>query len=56
MALRAIDKRNAVLNAAAVKLARRLAGSDNSAAQWSGKDALRELTSASVARRLGARR
>jgi 3-methyladenine DNA glycosylase AlkD len=56
MALRAIGKRNAALNAAAVKLARRLAGSDNAAAQWVGKDALRELTGASVARRLGARR
>jgi 3-methyladenine DNA glycosylase AlkD len=44
MALRAIGKRNPVLNAAAVKVARRLAASDDATARWIGTDALRELT------------
>jgi len=55
MALRAIGKRNSALNAAAVATARRLADSPEASARWVGKDALRELTSASVIRRLGAR-
>ena len=44
-ALRGIGKRNAKLRVAAVKLAKRLAASENSAARWVGKDALRELQS-----------
>ena len=56
MALRATGKRNRELNAAAVAVARRLAGSPQAAARWVGKDALRELTSTSVIRRLAARR
>ncbi len=56
MALRATGKRNHALNAAAVATARRLADSAKPAARWVGKDALRELTSPSVARRLSARR
>ncbi|MGE0462388.1 MAG: DNA alkylation repair protein [Vicinamibacterales bacterium] len=56
MALRAVGKRNAALNAAAVEVAERLAASPESAARWVGKDALRELTSGSVARRLATRR
>ncbi|PYU04338.1 MAG: DNA alkylation repair enzyme [Acidobacteria bacterium] len=52
MALRAIGKRNRTLNAAAIAVARRLADSPNSVARWVGKDALRELTSPSVIRRL----
>jgi 3-methyladenine DNA glycosylase AlkD len=56
MALRAIGKRNAALNAAAVKMARRLADSPEAAARWVGKDALRELTSPGVIRRLAPRR
>jgi 3-methyladenine DNA glycosylase AlkD len=56
MALRAVGKRNAALNAAAVTVARRLADSPPGAARWVGKDALRELTSPSVVRRLAARR
>jgi 3-methyladenine DNA glycosylase AlkD len=44
-ALRGIGKRNAALNAAANKLAKRLAGSPNAAARWVGKDALRDLQS-----------
>jgi 3-methyladenine DNA glycosylase AlkD len=56
MALRAIGKRNAALNAAAVAAARRLADSPGAAARWVGKDALRELTSPAVVRRLARRR
>ena len=52
MALRAIGKRNPALNAAAVAVARRLADSPEAAARWVGKDALRELTSPAVTRRL----
>ena len=55
MALRAVGKRNLALNAAAVTVARRLAESPNVSARWVGKDALRELTSPSVIRRLGSR-
>ncbi len=55
MALRAVGKRNSALNAAAVTVARRLADSPEAAARWVGKDALRELTSPSVTRRLAAR-
>lgn len=54
MALRAIGKRNRALNAAAADLARRLAGSTSAAARWVGKDALRELTSPGVTKRLKA--
>lgn len=43
MALRATGKRNRALRAAAVAVARRLAGSDDATARWVGKDALREL-------------
>ena len=56
MALRAIGKRNPVLNAAAVIVAGRLTESPEPAARWVGKDALRELTSPSVTRRLAGRR
>lgn len=56
MALRAIGKRNFALNGAAIVIARRLAESSEASARWVGKDALRELTSASVARRLASRR
>jgi 3-methyladenine DNA glycosylase AlkD len=56
MALRAIGKRNPALNAAAVASARHLAGSTQATPRWVGKDALRELTSPSVIRRLAAPR
>jgi len=56
LALRAIGRRNAALNAAAVKVARRLADSPQAAERWVGKDALRELTSPAVTRRLDAKR
>ena len=52
MALRAIGKRNRALNAAAVAVARRLADSKDATARWVGKDALRELTSPRVTKRL----
>ena len=54
MALRAIGKRNRALNSAAVVVARRLAALEDATASWVGKDALRELTSPAVARRLRA--
>jgi 3-methyladenine DNA glycosylase AlkD len=52
MALRATGKRNRALNAAAVAVARRLAASEDASSRWVGKDALRELTSPAVAKRL----
>jgi len=52
MSLRAVGKRNAALNGAAIATAKRLSESSNAAAKWVGKDALRELTSPGVARRL----
>ena len=52
MALRAVGKRNRALNAAAVAVARRLADSSDATAKWIGKDALRELVSAGVKKRL----
>jgi 3-methyladenine DNA glycosylase AlkD len=54
-ALRSVGKRNAALNAAAVAVARRLADSQDAARRWAGKGALKELTGASVVRRLAAR-
>jgi 3-methyladenine DNA glycosylase AlkD len=51
-ALRCIGKRSRALNAAAVAVSERLAASTDSTPRWIGKDALRELQSASVARRL----
>ena len=55
MALRAIGKRNAALNSAAIESAQRLATSDDPSSSWIGRDALRELRSASVTRRLSSR-
>jgi 3-methyladenine DNA glycosylase AlkD len=52
MALRAVGKRNRELHEAAVETAKRLAASENAAARWVGSDAVRELTSASVAKRI----
>lgn len=51
-ALRSIGKRNAVLHAAALATAQRLAASAAAAPRWVGKDALRELRSDSVMARL----
>jgi 3-methyladenine DNA glycosylase AlkD len=53
MALRATGKRNGALNEAAVATARRLAASEDATARWTGGDALRELTSRSVKKRVG---
>lgn len=53
MALRAIGKRSRKLNGACVALSKRLAASEIESARWVGKDALRELSSTAVARRLG---
>ena len=55
MALRAIGKRSRKLNVASIALARRLAESENPATRWIGKDALRELASPALARRLASR-
>lgn len=55
-ALRGIGKRNAALNAAAIKLARRLADSPHPAARWTGKDTLRDLATPATRRRMKSRR
>jgi 3-methyladenine DNA glycosylase AlkD len=55
-ALRTVGKRSAALNAASVAVARRLADSTEAAPRWVGKDALRELTSPGVVRRLAKKR
>lgn len=44
MALRAIGRRNAALNSAAIAVAERLAASGNATARWVGRDALREFS------------
>jgi len=51
-ALRGIGKRNSKLNAAAIKLARRFAKSDDPATRWIGKDTLRDLVTPATSRRL----
>ena len=43
LARRATGKRNRALNAAAIKVAKRLAASNDPVPRWIGKDALREL-------------
>jgi 3-methyladenine DNA glycosylase AlkD len=53
---RVMGRRNTILNAAAVKLAERLAGSPEPGKRWVGREALRELTSLAVQRRLAKRR
>lgn len=55
-ALRAMGGRNLKLNAACVALARKLAASEDATARWVGKDALRALTGAAMAKRLNRRR
>lgn len=52
MALRAIGKRNIVLNAAALKTAEALASRDDPSPRWIGNRAVRELRSESVQSRL----
>ena len=51
-ALRAIGERNRELNSAALAVAQRLAISDDASARWVGKDALKQLNSPAVLRRL----
>lgn len=52
-ALRQIGKRSAACHGPALALAERLAASSSSAARWTGKDAVRELSSDKVLARLG---
>ena len=54
MVLRAFGKRNLALHTAAMAVARRPTDSQDATAKWVGKDALLELTSASVIKRLKA--
>jgi 3-methyladenine DNA glycosylase AlkD len=54
-ALRAVGRRSGGLHAPSVAMAKRLAVSPHASARWVGKDALRDLTGATVARRLAAR-
>jgi 3-methyladenine DNA glycosylase AlkD len=51
-ALRQIGKRDAYLNEAAIRTARSIAQKDSKAARWVASDAIRELTSEAVQRRL----
>jgi Predicted DNA alkylation repair enzyme len=51
-ALRQIGKRNTKLNAAAIKMAKKIRKLDSPAAKWIAADALRELKSVSVQNRL----
>jgi 3-methyladenine DNA glycosylase AlkD len=50
--LRSVGKRSRTLHAMSLEVAQRLADSTDAATRWIGKDALRELKGASVARRL----
>jgi 3-methyladenine DNA glycosylase AlkD len=51
-ALRVVGRRSPELNEASVKLSEKLTKSDNAAARWIGRDALKELTSKAVTGRL----
>jgi len=51
-ALRQVGKRNARLNAEAVRVARSIQATDSKSARWIAADALRELTSEAVQNRL----
>jgi 3-methyladenine DNA glycosylase AlkD len=51
-ALRGIGRRSPKLNKSSIALAKRLAASEDAAPRWIGKDALRELSSAAVQKRL----
>ena len=55
-ALRVMGRRNRALNAACLATARRLADSDQPAARWIGRQAVKELESPLVRRKLGAPR
>ncbi len=51
-ALRQIGKRNKALNAAAIKTCGKIKDSDSRSAKWVAADALRELTSSPVKKKL----
>ena len=51
-ALRVVGRRSMDLNESCIALSKRLAASDNPAARWIGKDALRELTGKIVTKQL----
>ena len=51
-ALRGVGRRSAKLNKASIALAKKLAASEDAAPRWIGKDALRELSSAAVQKKL----
>ena len=51
-ALRQIGKRNLALNSAAIALAKKIQAQDTTSARWIANDALRELQSESIIRRL----
>ena len=55
-ALRGIGARNPALNAAAMETATRLGGSNDSAARWVGKDALRDFAGPASQRRLASQK
>jgi 3-methyladenine DNA glycosylase AlkD len=55
-ALRLVGRRSVDLNEASVALAKRLASSEVLSARWVGREALRELTSPAVLRRIEARK
>ncbi|MGH9194424.1 MAG: DNA alkylation repair protein [Acidimicrobiia bacterium] len=55
-ALRGIGKRNQALNQRAIAVAREIKAIDSRAARWIAADALRELTSSAVQKRLAERR
>ena len=55
-ALRQIGKRNLRLNRLAIRTAKQIRSMDSRAARWVASDALRELTSPGVQRRLSARK
>ncbi len=55
-ALRQIGKRNTDLNAAAIKTCAKIRDLDSGSAKWVAADALRELTSASVKKKLASTR
>lgn len=54
-ALRSIGKRSPSLHSAALRVAERLAASDDKTARWIGKDAIRDLNSPATQRRLAAK-
>jgi len=52
-ALRYIGKRNETLHETALAVAENMAKSDSNAARWIASDAIRELTSEAIVKRLG---